>query len=35
MIEKMFDIDINVWDIERNVIDPIPFHGQSNSTISI
>jgi hypothetical protein len=40
MNNKIFDIDIdiNVWDNARNVIEPISFHrfqGQSNSTIYI
>jgi hypothetical protein len=38
MNDKIFDIDIdmNVWDDARNIIDPISFHqfhDQSNSTI--
>jgi hypothetical protein len=38
--DKIFDIDIdmNVWDNARNVIDPISFHrfhGQSNPTVHI
>jgi hypothetical protein len=35
MKNKRFDIDVNVWDIPRNVTEPISFHlfhGQSNST---
>jgi hypothetical protein len=40
MSDKTFriDIDMNVWDNARNVIEPISFHrfhSQSNSTIHI
>jgi hypothetical protein len=38
MNDKRFDIDMNVWDNTRNVIEPISFHrfhGQSDSTIYI
>jgi hypothetical protein len=36
--DKTYDIDMNVCDNARNVIEPISFHrfhGQSNSTIYI
>jgi hypothetical protein len=38
MNDKIFDIDMYVWDNTRNVIEPISFHrfhGQSDSTIQI
>jgi hypothetical protein len=40
MNDKILDIDIdlNMWDNARNVIEPVSFHpfqGQSNSTILI
>jgi hypothetical protein len=40
MNDKIFnsDVDMNMWDIPRNIIEPISFHrfhGRSNSPIFI
>jgi hypothetical protein len=38
MNDKILDINVNVWDIARNAIEPISFHlfhGQSNPTTYI
>jgi hypothetical protein len=38
MNDKIFNVDVNMWGIARNAIEPISFHlfrGQSNPTIVI
>jgi hypothetical protein len=38
MNEKTFNIDLNIWNIARKIIEPISFHlfhAQSNSTLCI